>query len=283
MSDLGVPDLAYWSGPGGEQWARNQEYGDRQFAPVAEALFKIATVRASERVVDIGCGCGTTTIALARMVGRQGRVLGIDVSAAMLALARNRAPQGAPVEFVRADATNYAFPRGAFDLLFSRHGVMFFAEPVRAFANLRTALAPGGRLAFSCFRAPRDNPWAMTPLQAAYRFVPPLPKLGPEDPGPFSFADETRVRRILGAAGFADIALQPVDLEFDLAVGRGLDAAVANVVELGPTSRAVQGQSAEIRAKVAAAMRETLAPHVKGETVQLGAAVWLVTAHNPES
>ena len=278
MSDLGIPDLAYWSGSGGEQWARNQEFGDRQFAPVAEALFKFAAVHPSERVVDVGCGCGMTTVALAQMVGPQGRVLGVDVSAAMLALARKHAPQGAPLEFVRADVTDHAFPRGAFDLLFSRHGVMFFAEPARAFANLHTALTPGGRLAFSCFRAPRDNPWAMTPLAAAYRFVPPTPKLGPEDPGPFSFADETRVRRILGAAGFTDIALTPVDLEFDLAGGRGLDAAVANVVALGPTSRAVRGQSAEIRAKVAAAMRETLAPHVKGDAVPLGAAIWIVTA-----
>jgi ubiquinone/menaquinone biosynthesis C-methylase UbiE len=281
MSDRGVPDLAYWSGAGGEQWARNQEYGERQFAPVAEALFPVAAVRAGERVVDVGCGCGATTIALARIVGPRGRVLGVDVSAAMLALARERAPQDTPLEFVRADATDYAFPRDAFDLLFSRHGVMFFAEPERAFANLRTALTPGGRLAFSCFRSPRDNPWAMTPLEVARRFVPPLPKLGPEDPGPFSFADETRVRRILGAAGFADIALKPIDLEFDLAAGRGFDAAVANVVELGPTSRAVQGQSAEIRVKIAAAMRAALAPYVKGEAVPLGAGVWLVTARNP--
>jgi len=281
MNAPAIPDLAYWRGAGGEQWVRNQEFGDRQFAPVTEVLFPAAAAEPGERVVDIGCGCGTTTIMLAGIVGPQGRVLGIDVSEAMLALARKRAPQGAPVEFVCADATGYEFPRGVFDLLFSRHGVMFFADPERAFANLRTVLKPGGRLAFSCFRAPRDNPWAMTPLQAARPFVPPLPKLGPEDPGPFSFADEARVRRILGAAGFTDIALKPVDVAFDVAAGQGLDAAVKNVTELGPTSRALQGQSAEVRAQVVAAVRAALAPFVKGQSIPLGAALWLVTARNP--
>ncbi|MGH6968971.1 MAG: class I SAM-dependent methyltransferase, partial [Stellaceae bacterium] len=168
-----------------------------------------------------------------------------------------------------------------FDLLFSRHGVMFFADPVRAFANLRAASKPGGRLVFSCFRSPRDNPWAMTPLQAVRSFVPPLPKLGPEDPGPFSFADEARVRRILGGGGFANIALKPVDVAFDLAAGCGLDAAVANVLEIGPTSRAVRGQSAEVRAQVATALRAALAPFVKGQSVLLGAAIWIVSARNP--
>src|SRR5262249_31048336 len=151
--------------------------------------------------------------------------------------------------------TSYPFPHGGFDLLFSRFGVMFFADPARSFANLRRALRPGGRLVFACFRTPPENPWAMAPLQAAYEHVPPLPTLGPEDPGPFSFAGEERVRRVLGAAGFHAVRLEPLDVEVDIAGGRGLDGAVAAAFAIGPTSRAIEGQPDDIRSAVAASLR----------------------------
>ena len=138
-----------------------------------------------------------------------GQVLGIDISAPMLARARQVAPAGLPVEFVLADATVYPFEPASFDLLVSRFGVMFFADPVLSFANMRRALKPSGRLAFACWREPRENPWMMAPLQAVYRHVPKLPQQGPEDPGPFAFASEARVQRILGEAGFTGIAMEP--------------------------------------------------------------------------
>lgn len=281
MSDRGIPDLAYWRGAGGEQWAQHNDFTERMFAPVTAALLAVIAAKRGDRIVDVGCGCGGLARALAEKVGPTGFVLGLDVSATMLGVARKRIPAGAKAEFVEADAATYAFAKGGFDTLASRHGVMFFDDPARAFANLRMALKPGGRLAFSCFRSPRDNPWAMTPLQAAAPFVPPLPKLGPEDPGPFSFADEARVRRILGAAGFAEVALTPVDAEFDIAAGGGIDAAVTNAVEIGPASRVLRGQGPGLRNQVAQALRDTLAPHVRGRSVPLGAAIWIVTAKNP--
>src|SRR3979411_2244263 len=127
----------------------------------------------------------------------------------MLARARQNAPAEMPVEFVLADATVYPFDQASFDLLVSRFGVMFFAQPALSFANLRKALRPSGRLAFACWREPRDNPWLMMPLQAVYKHVPKLPQLGPEDPGPFAFASEARVTRILGEAGFSGIKMEP--------------------------------------------------------------------------
>lgn len=281
MSSPNLTDLAYWRGAGGDQWARHNAFTERMFVPVTAALLDAAAAKPGEHVIDVGCGCGGLALAVARQVGPGGRVLGIDVSPAMLALARRLAPPDAKVQFVEADATAHAFDAAGFDLLISRHGVMFFSDPVRAFANLRRALKPDGRLVFSCFRNPRDNPWVMTPLQAAYRFVPPLPKPGPEDPGPFAFADEARVRRILDAAGLAEIALEPVEVMFEIAGGRGLDEAVANALEIGPTSRAVAGQDAATRARVTAAVREALAPHLNGDRVELRAALWLVTALNP--
>lgn len=273
--------IAYWNGPGGRHWVNRQQTQDVVLAPMSAAVIARAAPRPGERVVDIGCGCGTTTIELGRLVGAAGHVLGIDVSAPMLARAAERLPAGLPVELAQADATTYSFAPAGFDLLFSRFGVMFFAEPARSFANLRRALRPGGRLAFVCWRAPRENPWMMLSLQAAYEHVPPLPQLGPEDPGPFSFADPERVRHILDTAGFRSIAHEPLDLALDIASGGGLGAAVAAALEIGPTSRAIEGQPPEILAAVAVSIRRVLAPHQRGTAVPLAAAAWLVTAASP--
>jgi SAM-dependent methyltransferase len=237
-----------------------------------------ADVRAGERVIDVGCGAGATTVELGKLVGPSGSVIGVDVSGPLLARAKERLPSGLPVTFVEADATAHVFPSGEFDLLFSRFGVMFFADPTRAFANLRTALRSGGRLAFACYRDRVENPLLMTSLRAAYEHVPRLPSPGPEDPGLFAFAQEARVRRILTAAGFQPINCDPVDLEIDIALGRGLDEAVKIGLELGPVARAMAGQPPEIRQAVAQSVRRAYAPLQRGSSVPLRAAIWLVTA-----
>src|SRR5262245_59085133 len=205
-------EIAYWNGPGGRNWVDRQKTQDTILSPVLEVTIERAVVHAGERVVDIGCGTGATSIALGERVGPSGHVLGVDVSEPMLARATARLPAEAPIRFVRTDATTYPVQTGAFDLLFSRFGVMFFADPVRAFTNLRTALRPGGRLAFACWRKPDENPWLIVPLRAVYEHVPPLPRPGPEDPGPFSFASEQRVRRILDAAEFRSVQLESRDV-----------------------------------------------------------------------
>jgi len=255
-----------------------QETQDVLLAPVAELLFDRARVGTGERVLDIGCGCGATSIELARRVGTTGYVLGVDISEPMLGRARERAPEELPLEFVLADATVHAFELGRSDLLFSRFGVMFFADPAASFGNLRKALRKGGRLAFACWREPRQNPWMMIALQEAYKYVPRLPEMGPEDPGPFSFAKEQRVRRILSEAGFSSIAIEACDLSLDVAVGRGLEAAVSGALQVGPVSRTLEGQPPEAVAKVANAIRIAYGPLVKGSSMPLGASVWIVTA-----
>ncbi len=201
--DLNADQIAYWNGPGGQHWTDRQQTQDVLLAPISDILIDRAGPNVGERVIDVGCGCGATTIALAQKVGPTGHVFGIDISAPMLVRARQVAPAGLPVDFVLADATVYPFDPASADLLVSRFGVMFFAEPALSFANMRKALPASGRLTFACWREPRDNPWLMAPLQAAYKHVPKLPQLGPEDPGPFSFAVEQRVHRILGEAGFS--------------------------------------------------------------------------------
>jgi SAM-dependent methyltransferase len=205
-------------------------------------------------------------------------VLGVDVSGPMLEQARAGKPADASVDFIQADATVYPFEPGSVDLVASRFGVMFFADPAKSFANLHGALRTSGRLAFACWREPRENPWMMAPLQAVYKHAPRLPQQGPEDPGPFSFASEARVHRILDAAGFKGIAMEPCNLALDIAVGGGLEAAVSGALEIGPANRALEGQPAAVLEAAMASIREALAPHVKGNTVPLPAAIWIVTA-----
>jgi ubiquinone/menaquinone biosynthesis C-methylase UbiE len=270
----------YWNGPAGRRWLERQETLDVVLAPITHELFDRARVVGGTRVIDIGCGCGATTAELARRVGPAGHVLGVDISAPMLARARELAPATLPVEFVLADATVHAFEPGRADLLFSRFGVMFFADPPLSFRNMRAALRPDGRLVFACWREPRRNPWMILPLQEAYKHVPRLPEVGPEEPGPFAFAREERVRRILEEAGFASIALEPVDVTLDIAAGRGLDAAVSAAMMIGPVSRALEGQPPEACEAVARSIRAALAAVQKGDTVPLGASVWIVTAQN---
>jgi SAM-dependent methyltransferase len=279
--DRNAAEVAYWNGPGGERWVSHQRLQDALLAEVAGLLLERAAARAGETVLDIGCGAGTTSLALARQVAPAGRVLGVDVSAPLLERARQQVSAGLPVEFVLADATVYPFAPRAADLLFSRFGVMFFADPAQSFANMRGGLRAGARAVFACWRPPRDNPWLMLPLQAAYRHVPRLPEAGPEDPGLFSFASEPRVRGILERAGFGAIALEPVDLSFDLAEGHGLDRAVELSVGIGPASRALDGQPAALRVAAAASIRAALAPYQRDSRVPLPGAIWIVRAVNP--
>jgi SAM-dependent methyltransferase len=276
--DRNADQIAYWNGPGGQHWTDRQQTQDTLLAPVSDILIDRAKAKAGERIIDVGCGCGGTSIAFAQKVGPTGHVLGIDISAPMLAQARQIAPPRAPMDFVLADATVYPFVTGSFDLLVSRFGVMFFAEPALSFANMRTALRPAGRLAFACWREPRDNPWLMTPLQAVYKHVPKLPQLGPEDPGPFAFASEQRVHRILSEAGFSRMAMERCDLSLDVAVGGGLDAAVETALEIGPAARALADQPPDVLAAASHSIREALMPFVSGQSVALPASIWIVTA-----
>jgi ubiquinone/menaquinone biosynthesis C-methylase UbiE len=270
--------IAFWNGPAGQHWTDRQPMQDVLLAPVSQILIDRAGAKPGERVLDVGCGCGATTIAFAERVAPSGFAFGVDISAPMLARARQLAPKGLPLDFVLADATVYPFDPAGFELLASRFGVMFFAEPAVSFANMRRALVPSGRLAFACWREPRENPWMMTPLQAVYKHVPRLPQLGPEDPGPFAFASEERVQRILGEAGFTQIAMEPCNLVLDLAIGRGLEAAVATALEIGPSSRALEGHPPEVLAAAKNSIREALTPLVRGQSVPLPASIWIVTA-----
>lgn len=275
---LHADQVAYWNGPGGAHWVAQQAFTDVQLSPVTAALFAAARIAPGQLVLDVGCGCGTTTLLAADAVGPEGHVTGLDVSEPMLSWARQRGAARPNVTWLLADAATHAFAPATADLLLSRFGVMFFGNPVAAFANLRPALRQGGRLVFVCWRAFDENPWMQLPLHAAYRHVPRLPKPGPEDPGPFAFADPDRIRRVLTGAGWPEPVLTPVDMMLDVGAGGGLDRAVEQATHIGAASRALREAPAEARAPAIAAIREVLADYVSGDGVRLPGAVWVVSA-----
>jgi len=273
--------IEYWNSNSAQKWVDLQERLDALIEPFGALAIERAGLAAGERAIDVGCGCGATSLALARRVGPRGRVLGVDISAVMLARARVRArTEGlANVEFANADAQTHQFDAGAWDCAYSRFGVMFFAEPRGAFANLRGALRAGGRVSFACWRAMPENPWVTVPFAALATVLTPPPPPAPGAPGPFAFGDPDRVRAILADAGFAQIELAPHTGE--LALGASLDDAVQFAINAGPASRLLDGATAADRARAERAVRDALAPHARGGPVALPGAIWLVRARNP--
>jgi SAM-dependent methyltransferase len=274
--------IAEWNGALGERWVAMQQEIDRFVVPFGDSALKAAAPQSGERAIDIGCGCGDTSIELARRVGAAGAVLGIDVSQPMLAVARSRGALAnyAHLAFSDGDASEVALPANT-DLLFSRFGVMFFSQPTPAFSHMRKSLRAGGRCVFVCWRTPRDNPWAMTPLSAARAAmgVTPAPA-DPNAPGPFAFADEERLHAILSGAGFGDIEVQ----RFDAAISLGATprSAAESVVQIGPVSRLVREVGVEHLPVIVDAVERALAPLAAPDGhVSLNGSTWIVSATNP--
>ena len=273
---------ARWNGTDGEFWVAHQDRLDRTLAPVIAPLLAFAAPRAGSTVLDVGCGCGATTIELARAVGPSGRVIGIDLSGPMLALAEERLRKFANASCLLGDAAELPLGDLGAELIVSRFGVMFFGDPVAAFTNLRTGLVAAGRLRFACWRPIHENPWLQIPLHAVYEHAPRLPKPEPEEPGPFSFADTERVTRILTAAGFTAPSFTPLDIQMDLAAGGTLEDAVFQSSAMGPAKRALADQPDDIRAAALESIRRALTPYASADGVKLPGAVWLVAADRRE-
>ncbi len=276
--------IRYWNELAAPSWIAQQERLDRLLQPVGERALARAAAAAGEAVLDVGCGCGTSTLALAAAVGTGGRVLGVDVSRPMLEQARARAAQRglSQVRFLEADAQTAELEPAVFDLLFSRFGVMFFADPRAAFANLRSALRPGARVTFACWQALARNPWMTVPLSAVAKHLTLPAPPPPGAPGPFAFADPDRVRGFLEQAGLAEVAFE--DLQLPLAVGGGeTESAVELLLQVGPVGALLRdaGAGPELRERVAASLREALVPFASPSGPRLPSAAWLVSARNP--
>ena len=267
----------YWNGDEGAHWLAHEERYERMLRPFIRHLLDRAAISSADRILDIGCGCGATTRAAAG-VARDGEVLGVDLSAAMLERAAQRARAVAltNVGFDIADAQVHPFAASAFDVAVSRCGVMFFDDPVAAFANVARALRPGGRLTFVCWQGPLDNEWITVPGLAAAPYVT-LPDPGdPGAPGPFSLADPARLRDVLGAAGLDAVEIRA--LAEPLWMGDDVADTVEFVKCTGTGTRLLRGADPTTIARVTEAVAEALTPYLTPDGVRLGSAAWLVTA-----
>lgn len=264
-----------WNGATGQKWTQFSADMDRNLADPMAGIMAFAAAKAGEHVLDIGCGAGQTSLALAGIVGERGTVQGVDVSGPLLALARERAGAAKNVAFVEADAAFHPFA-AEYDLVFSRFGVMFFDDPPAAFANIRKSLKPGGRLAFVCWRPAAENQWVSLPAAAARPLLPPQPPPDPLAPGPFAFADPARVEAILTQAGFHDVRTRKLDGHMDL--GRDADHAAFQMTNLGPLSRALTDLDDDVREQARVLVKAAMEKIATPDGIRPGLACWLVGA-----
>ena len=276
-----MTDKHDWQGKVGDNWASEWQRTDRSFGALNDKLVATAATLAPEasNILDIGCGAGATSLALFAALPHA-QILGIDLSQPLVNTANERAARQPNCTFAVSDASIWNNPLCAPDLLVSRHGVMFFDDPIAAFTNLAGAAAPGARLLFSCFRARDENDWAS---QIARVLPVPLPE--PDDgPGPFAFANPERVRHILSASGWQDAAAEPFDFSY---VAGGGDDPVGDAVDfftrIGPAAPVIRALEGDAKAACLARLRAVALGQLAGGAVRFRAAVWIWTARRGHS
>jgi SAM-dependent methyltransferase len=280
-TDATDPQIAYWNGPGAERWLREQTRLDAMLRPFGEAVLEAARLVECEAALDVGCGCGTMAQALAGAVGTRGRVVGVDVSAPMLARARQVCAPLANVSFVEGDASAVPLENDAFDVMCSRFGVMFFVDPARAFRHLRGLLRSGGRLAFVCWRRLSENPWAAEPFEAVADVLGRPEPQPPDAPGPFSFGNDARVRAILESAGFADVRVRAFDAPVSFGQAGSLDQAALEIAQLGPVARLLTDRDEAAVSQALDAIRRVIPRYATADRgVVFPGAAWIATARN---
>lgn len=264
-----------WNTTSGCAWVQAQQLLDQLLKPFEDVLMDAIRAGSSSRVLDVGCGTGGTTVSAARLLGEKGQCTGIDISEPMLAVARTRAERECvPAKFICADAQTYAFDPAGFDTIISRFGVMFFADSIAAFGNLRRAARKDARLCFISWRAAADNPFMTTAERAAAPLFPNIPPRDPDGPGQFAFADPQRVRRILEQSGWTDIDLQPLNVlcrfpEPEL---------IGYFTKFGPLGQVLHQTDEATRNRAIATVRAAFDPYVHGSEVRFEARTWTVTA-----
>ena len=280
MTSVNAEQRKRWDEEEGHHWVAEAERFDRMLAPYGDRVIAGLAPEPGEKILDVGCGNGALLLDIAARVGPQGGVVGLDLSGPMLGLAEKRAAERGigNAWFTKGDAQVHDFGPWKFDGVTSRFGVMFFDDPVAAFANLRAAVKPGGRLAFACWQDVFQNEWVMVPAAAILQFVPMPEPPGPGAPGPFALSDPERTGSILADAGWSNVELEG----FEIRQWLGADpATVVGFLRKTEIAKSMLGEVDEATAEKAWKAVETkLADHTDDDGVHLTGRAWLVTANN---
>ncbi len=271
--------VEYWNGEAAQRWVEHRGHFDLAIEIFGSRALQRLALQKGERVVDVGCGAGTTVIALSAAATDAGHVLGLDCSKPLMDLAKERVAHLKNVELVVADAATYELKPGAYDAIFSRFGMMFFDDPAQAMHSLGKGLRSGGRMSFVCWQTMEDNDWVSLPLKTILPLVenPPSP-YRPNEPGPCAFADKDFLHGELEKAGFLNIHIQNVRAPVTLG-DTGVDDAVDFSMRIGPCARIGVNQSPEVIAKMRKALADMYESIIEGHGVTLPGAAWMVSAH----
>ena len=271
--------IEFWNGETGRNWVTHDALMEAMLQPLGEYVMETLAPQPGEHVLDIGCGCGHTSLSLAGRVGAEGSVTGVDISAPMLAVASHFAAERSSIHFVEADAQTHAFEAERYDMVFSRFGVMFFEDPVAAFTNIRSALRASGRLAFCCWQPRAVNPFMTVPAMAALELLPAPPEMPPRTPGPFAFEEADYVTAVLTNAGFETVAVTPLQRPLTFGHGLSLTNIVERLVQIGPIAQMVRDAPEDLQQPVRDKVVDAVKPFYSEDTgMTFDGQFWQVTA-----
>ena len=283
MDEIVNKDMSeYWNGVGGEKWVDLHQHTNEFVNPLGQKAIEVAAIQETELVLDIGCGCGDTSFEMAKIVGPQGHVNGLDISRPIITEARSiKKEKGIKnVTFQCADAQDFELEAGLYDLVYSRLGVMFFDDPVEAFGNMRGALDKKGRLVFVCWQPVIENQWISRSLNIISKYIDLPEKPDFDSPGPFSFSEPNKVRDILTEAGFTKIEISAYNCSVN--IGENATVAAHFLTQMGPAGSAISNAepNAETLSNISKELQKDIGAYLTPKGIMLGAATWIVTAQN---
>ena len=279
MEDKNIKQKEFWSGAGGDVWVNKQKEMDIMLNPLGQRAIDKLDLSNGKRILDIGCGCGATTLEIAKMIP-EGKIIGVDISEPMLNQARKDALEMSlsNTEFVVQDVQTDEISKDAFDIAFSRFGVMFFEDSYVAFKNINNALKIGGQLSFVCWQEPLLNPWQSLSIQVIKQFID-LPAPAPKSPGPFAFEDKSYIEDILDRSNFKEINIDDNQEEIIMFSGKSLKEASEDYLTINPVvTEMLKNSPKELKEEILEALIIKFSDFHEDHGLVFPSATWIVTA-----